>query len=81
MVQNLPRDTIRLNIGPLLFNIFINKIFFFADDSTIYACGKDLPKIKEDFICTMKKICFLPGFSFTNIHDSQDSMGRRRVSI
>ena len=50
-------------LGPLLFNIFIKEIFFFvekseicnfADDNTIYSCGKDLPKIKEDFICTMK---------------------------
>ena len=48
-----------------MFNIFINNIFFFvekseicnlADDNTIYSCGKDLPKIKEDLICTMKTI-------------------------
>ena len=52
-------------LDPLLFNIFSNDVFFFlekseilnfADDSTIYSCGKDLPKIKEDFICTMKNI-------------------------
>ena len=52
-------------LGSLLFNIFINDIFFFvekseiynfADDNTIYSCGKDLPKIKEDLICTVKNI-------------------------
>ena len=48
-----------------MFNIFINDIFFFvekseicnfADDNTVYSCGKDLPKVKEDLICTMKNI-------------------------
>ena len=48
-----------------MFNIFINDIFFFvekleicnfADDNTVYSCGKDLPKIKEDLICTLKNI-------------------------
>ena len=52
-------------LGRLLFNIFINDIFFFvekleicnfADDNTVYSSGKDLPKIKEDLICTMKNI-------------------------
>ena len=52
-------------LGPLLFNIFIKDIFFFvekseicnfADDNTVYSSGKDLPKIKEDLICTMKNI-------------------------
>ena len=51
--------------GPLLFNIFINDILFFVenseicnfvDDNTEYLCGKDLLKIKEDLICTMKNI-------------------------
>ena len=52
-------------LGPLLFNIFINDIFFFveksetcnfADDNTVYSYGKDLAKIKEYQICTMKDI-------------------------
>ena len=52
-------------LGPLLFNIFINGIFFFVekseicnfvDDNTVYSCGKDLAKIKEDLICTMKNV-------------------------
>ena len=53
-------------LGPLLFNIFINIFFFienseicnFADDNAIYSCGKDLHKIKEDSICTMKNMLF-----------------------
>ena len=41
-------------LGPLLFNIFINDLFLmklnseicnFADDNTIYLCGKDLNEI------------------------------------
>ena len=52
-------------LGPPLFNIFINDIFFFvkkskicnfADDNTVYSCGKVPPKIEEDLICTMKYI-------------------------
>ena len=64
--RGIPQESI---LGPLLFNIFINDIFFlvgkleirnFADDNTIYSCGKDLPKIKKDLICVMKNIlkCF-----------------------
>ena len=50
-------------LGPPLFNIFINDIFSFvkkskmcnfADDNTVYSCGKVLPKIEENLICTMK---------------------------
>ena len=45
--------------------MFINNIFFFveksqicnfADHHTVYSCGKDFAKIKEDLICTMKNI-------------------------
>ena len=50
---------------PLLLNIFIKNISFFvekseissfADENTTYSCEKDLPKIKEDLLCTMKNI-------------------------
>ena len=49
----------------LLLNIFMNNIFFFieksencnfADDNIVYSCAKDLPKIVEDLIYTMKSI-------------------------
>ena len=48
-----------------MFNIFINDIFFFvekpeisnfADGNVVYSCGRDLAKIKEDLICTMKNV-------------------------
>ena len=58
----IPQSTI---LCLLLFNIFINDIVFlkeisqicnFADDSITYSRGKDLRKIREDLIRTMKII-------------------------
>ena len=56
-----------LLLGPLLFNTFINDIFFFiekseickfAGDSTLYSCGKNLLCTKENLIFDMKNILF-----------------------
>ena len=52
-------------MGPLLFNIFINDIFLiieqsdicnFADDNTLYACGKNLTEIKKNLVHDTKNI-------------------------
>ena len=55
-------------LGPLLFNIFIKDIFLFVEkseicnfavDNTVYSRGKDLLKIKEYLICTIKNLLTL----------------------
>ena len=52
-------------LGPFLFNILINNILFFVekseicnftDNNSIYSYEKDLPKTKDDLICTLKNI-------------------------
>ena len=53
--------------GPLLFNIFINNIFFFieksdicnfVDDSNLYSWHRNLLHIEENLIFDMKNILF-----------------------
>ena len=52
-------------LGPLLFNIFISDIFMiieqsdicnFADDNTLYLCGKSLTDIKENLVSDTESI-------------------------
>ena len=54
-------------LGPLPFNIFINDIFFFIEqseicnfvgDNTLYSCDKNLLGIKKNLIFDMKNILF-----------------------
>ena len=51
------RDTAKLNIHQQFFS-FVEKseICNFAGGNNIYLSGKDLSKIKENLICTMKNI-------------------------
>ena len=80
MKHKIPQDSI---LGPLLFNIFINDLFFvieksdicnFADDNTLYSCGANLKTVLEHDACKLLywfKINSMEASPEVSVHNTQ----------
>ena len=67
LIKGVPRGSI---LGPLMFNVFINDIFYFIQDSTLYNYADDCTVLKSVLERDSEKL--IEWFSFNNMKANPD---------